>query len=333
VKNIVFVTWTRHQRPIGVAAAVGGSVFVPLRGRETWPVAIRYVLQAFQTVAHLVRERPDAVLVTDPPFVSGIVLVPLRRALGFTLWCDAHSGAFNDPRWARFERANAWLMRHCDGVIVTNRRLAERVEAAGARPLLLNWGVEEPVERRPERAFVIAPFTYSFDEPVQELLRAARLVPQAKIVLTGRAPEDVRRAAPPNCIFTGWLSREDYEERLRSARGLIALTTREDTMQLSAQEGLQYGLPMVASGTRVLRDFFSAGGVIFADRHDPEQLAAALRELWEDHDQLSHALLVARDEIYDRCRAEVDGLRAALGVEAPHDALQPAGPVRAGQVS
>jgi len=321
VKKIVFVTWTLTRRPIGVAAAVGGSVFAPLCGRETWPVAIRYMLQALHTVARVVRERPDAVLVTDPPFVSGLVLVPLGRALGFSLWCDAHSGAFNDPRWARFERANAWLMRHCDGVIVTNRRLAARVEEAGARPLLLNWGVEEPVERRPERAFLIAPFTYGFDEPVQELLAAARLVPQVTIVLTGRAPDELRRATPANCIFTGWLSREDYEERLRSARGLIALTTREDTMQLSAQEGLQHGLPMVVSGTRLLRDFFSAGGVVVADSHRPEQLAAALRELWEDHDELSRAMLVAREEIYDRCRVEVDGLRAAIGVEAPHDAV------------
>jgi hypothetical protein len=317
VRKILFVTWTLTRRPIGIAAAVGGSIFVPLRGRETWPVAIRYVLQALQTVARVVRERPDAVLVTNPPFVSGIVLVPLRRALGFSLWCDAHSGAFNDPRWARFARANAWLMRRCDGVIVTDRRLAVRVEEAGARPLLLNWWVEEPVERSSEQAFLIAPLTYSFDEPVHQLLASARLVPQVTIVLTGLAPEDVRRVAPANCVFTGWLSRSDYEERLRCARGLVGLTTREDTMQLSAQEGLQHGLPMVLSGTELLRDFFSAGGVVFADGHDPEPLAAALRELWEDHEQLSRAMLVAREEIYDRCRAELDGLRAALGVQPP----------------
>ena len=88
-------------------------------------------------------------------------------------------------------------------------------------------------------------------------------------------------------------------------------------MQLAAQEALQHGLPMVLSGTQLLRDFFSSGGVVFADRHDPEQLAAALRELWEDHEQLSRAMLVAREEIYDRCRAELEGLRAAVGVPPP----------------
>jgi glycosyltransferase involved in cell wall biosynthesis len=314
--KIVFVTWPLTRRPIGIAAAIGASVHAPLRVGQHWPFVIRYLLQAIQTTAHLVRVRPSEVIFSNPPFVTGVLLIILSRMLRFRVWADSHSGAFNDPRWARFGRANAWVMRRCERVIVTNPGLASVVERAGAKPLVLNWWVEEPVERRREAGFLLAPLTYSFDEPVEELIAAARLVPDVKIVLTGRPPEDLRRRAPDNCVFTDWLAGEEYRDKLRSARGLIALTTREDTMQLSAQEGLQHGLPMLMSGTRLLRDFFSGGGVCFVDGHDPEILAARLRTLWEKHSQLTEELLAARAGIYRRCRAELDELRAALGVES-----------------
>jgi glycosyltransferase involved in cell wall biosynthesis len=314
--KISFVTWPLTRRPIGIAAAIGASVYAPLRGRDAWPFVIRYLLQTVQTTAYLLRERPSDVIFSNPPLVTGVLLIILSRLLGFRVWADSHSGAFNDPRWARFARANAWVMRQCERVIVTNQSLASVVQCAGGKPLVLNWWVEEPVERRSEEGFLLAPFTYGFDEPVEELIAAARLAPHVKLVLTGRAPDELRRRAPANCVFTGWLTSEEYRERLRSARGLIALTTREDTMQLSAQEGLQHGLPMVMSGTRLLREFFSGGGVCFVDQHAPAVLADRLQTLWDKHVQLTEELLASRAEIYRRCRAEVDELRAALGVES-----------------
>ena len=36
---------------------------------------------------------------------------------------------------------------------------------------------------------------------------------------------------------------------------------------------------MILSGTRALREYFDAGGVVFVDDHEPDTLAAAMRTI------------------------------------------------------
>ncbi|MCW2620453.1 MAG: glycosyl transferase group 1, partial [Frankiales bacterium] len=78
----------------------------------------------------------------------------------------------------------------------------------------------------------------------------------ARWLLTGRAPEEVRAAAPANVHFTGFVSTDDYLALVHAADVVLALTTRELTMQRAAYEALCAGRPLVASGTDTLREFF-----------------------------------------------------------------------------
>jgi hypothetical protein len=71
---------------------------------------------------------------------AGLVIVALARLSGARVWADSHSGAFNDPRWSRFERLHRWLMRRCAGVLVTNAMLATLVTRAGRRMNSLSQG-------------------------------------------------------------------------------------------------------------------------------------------------------------------------------------------------
>jgi glycosyltransferase involved in cell wall biosynthesis len=310
--QICFVSWTPHHRASEIAKALGGEVYEPHPRRKRWPAVLRYVVQAAQTIAHIVRVRPTDVLFTNPPFVAGLVLVLPARILGFRLWSDAHSGAFNDPRWTRFTKANDWVMRRCAGVIVTNERLARLVSEKGSRPLILNYPATDFRSRiRTDDPRLVATLGFQFDEPVGDLLEAARRTPNVRLVLTGPAPESVRAKRPPNCTIPGWLARADYERTLAEARGVVCLTTREDTMQMGAYEALQYALPMVLSGTQALRSFFRRG-VIFVDDHDPATLAAALARLWDEHERLSEEALRGREEALERCAREVEALRTAL---------------------
>lgn len=237
------------------------------------------------------------------------------RPFRFSVWSDSHSGTFNDPRWMRFSRLNDWVMRRCAGVIVTNEPLARRVRASGGRPLIVNCPPADIRQRSGARSHLAAILGFQFDEPVDELLKAAELSPEVRLIMTGPAPTDFAERTPPNCVATGWLSRPEYERTLAEARGVICLTTREDTMQMGAYEALQYGLPMVLSGTRALRGFFG-GGVIFVDDHQPETLAGALTQLWRNHDQLSSSALEARSDLLARCEDEISALRAAVGIPA-----------------
>jgi hypothetical protein len=316
-----FVSWTQLSRASAVARALDARLYCPPPRSRKWPAPIRYGVQAFRTVRHIARTRPSDVLFTNPPVVAGVVLVIVGRLFGIRLWADTHSGAFNDPRWVRFSRLNDWVMRRCAGVIVTNRPLAERVESAGGRPLLLNLVAEGPAARIDDNAeTLLAPLSYSFDEPVRELLDAVALVPEVHVTLTGRAPAWVVRSAPPNCTVTGWLSTPDYERVLSRAAGVICLTTRDLTMQMGAFEALEYGLPILASGTSVLRDYLNQGGAAFVEDHKPESLAEALRRFWRRRDQLMKEAMIAQRVMFARAELELVELEAALAADS-HDRI------------
>ena len=71
-----------------------------------------------------------AVIFTNPPFVLGALLLAIRSLMHFSLWADCHSGAFNDPRWSRFARGNAAILKRCDGVIFHNSAQASEIPRA-----------------------------------------------------------------------------------------------------------------------------------------------------------------------------------------------------------
>jgi glycosyltransferase involved in cell wall biosynthesis len=313
-----FVSWTPHPRADAIADALEASVYCPSPGSSSWPAPLRYAIQTAGTARHILRMRPTDILFTNPPVFAGVVAVLLARLTGARAWSDSHSGAFNDPRWSRFARLNDWVMRRCAGVIVTNRPLVEIVRSKGGNPFVLNMVAKEQHQPKPgSRQTILAPLNYAFDEPVRELLEAAAMAPEVHLTLTGRAPDWVVDAAPQNCTITGWLSRPEYESLLSGASGVVCLTSRELTMQMGAFEALEYGIPMLASGTAVLRDYLDQGGVVFADNHDPSTLADCLREIWHERDRLMAEARIAQDSMFDRARGELAGLRAGLDSFTP----------------
>jgi glycosyltransferase involved in cell wall biosynthesis len=311
--RVVFISWTPHPRADAIADALGATMYCPSPGSRSWPAPVRYAIQTLGSARYVARNRPADILFTNPPVFAGIVAVLLARIAGARAWSDSHSGAFNDPRWSRFSRLNDWVMRRCAGVIVTNRPLVEIVRAKGGNPFVLNMVAKE--RHRPtsgSRQTILAPLSYSFDEPVRELLEAAAMVPEVHVTLTGRAPDWVVRSAPENCAVLGWLSRSDYESLLSQASGVVCLTNRELTMQMGAFEALEHGIPILASGTAVLRDYLDQGGVVFADDHTPAELAAGMRELWRERERLRTEALAAQGTMFERAGRELAELLAAF---------------------
>jgi glycosyltransferase involved in cell wall biosynthesis len=315
--RVVFINWTPQARGTALGQALG-EAYTPAPRLQGKPWPVRYAAQALLTLAFLVRRRPDHVLFTNPPFIVGSLLLVLSRLLGFSVWCDAHSGAFDDPRWSRFARANAKVLRSSTGVVVANEPLAARLREQQLNPVVV---ISPPLIARPSQPsaarLLVATLGYSFDEPLQELLEAVRLVPDIRVVFTGRAPTWVRESAPANCALTGWLTAGDYDQLLREARGVICLTTREATMQTGAYEAVERGLPMILSATRMLREYFDLGGTIFVEDHTPERLAKAMRQVVDNQTKLRQESIDARDIYVQRSRDQFLALRAALAAMRP----------------
>ena len=138
-----------------MARVLGAELYEVNPGRWRLPAAVRYPIQAARTLARVITKRPRNVIVTNPPFVAALWLNLFARPLGYRVWVDAHSGAFNDPRWTRFSMLNYWVLRHSRGVILATERLAGPLRERDVEIVVVNYpGVEiksrrDGAERRP----------------------------------------------------------------------------------------------------------------------------------------------------------------------------------------
>ncbi|MGH9043947.1 MAG: glycosyltransferase, partial [Acidimicrobiales bacterium] len=133
-QRVAFVAWgSVPGRSEEIARALGGRArcFFPPRTSRP-PAAVRYVLSALATVAWLAKERPNAVIVTNPPVFAGLVAYICSRVLGAPLVLDSHPGGFGvqgDRISARLQPMHRWLARRAEAVLVTDETWRSKVES------------------------------------------------------------------------------------------------------------------------------------------------------------------------------------------------------------
>lgn len=334
--GLVFVTWQRHAgRAEEMAAALGGDavqVHPAGPGGRRLPVLARYALSAVLTGAELLRRRPSAVVVVNPPVVPGAVVAGYCALTGARFVLDSHTSSFG-VKENRVARAvlplTRLLARRADAVMVAAPEWAGQVARWGGRGLVVH---EAPPRQellapvRHERPVVLFVGIFAADEPVEEVVGAARLLPGVTFRVTGdleRCPAPLRAAAPANVEFVGFLGAADYWAQVREATALIALTTEPTSVMRAAYEAVYAGRPLVVSDWPLLRELFPAA------QHAPntaEGIAAAVARAVEPEAaqgvQRAHALQAAR------WRAQRDELLAVLGrarsaPQPPAGAAQP----------
>lgn len=202
---------------------------------------------------------------------------------------DLHTGFFYDPKWQWASRFTLRLMRGATA-IVTNSNLAKECERVGIQTFVLH-----DILNKHERGTgtssspVLCPVSYSNDEPIEEILSVARRMPELQWTLTGKAPEEVTKKAPDNVQFSGFVDDEEYDQLLKEASVVVALTNRKDTMQRAGYEAIMRSVPLVTSDFDVLRDFFEGAA---------QYVAPGERDLKEKIEQV----LMERDSILSESR-------------------------------
>ena len=230
---------------------------------------IRYLLSTFLTIKLLINLRPSSVIVMQPPAVSLFLVYFLSKFMKFRVIGDLHTGVFLDPKWRWSKKAVSRILTHDNCAIVTNKYLYEELSSAGLQNIVI---LDDLIEIYPvassisesladkfliqHNSYVLAPLSYAFDEPLEELLIAMRNSPSLTWLLTGDAPRSFIELAPINVVFTGYVSNSEYRSLLLSAQAVIALTTQESTMQRAGYEALNSGKPLLISNKIVLREFF-----------------------------------------------------------------------------
>jgi glycosyltransferase involved in cell wall biosynthesis len=318
-----FIAWAPgDSRPKSISAALGGEqrTFYDLGIVRKWLVPLRYVVSSVRTMAYLARRRPRSLIVQAPPVPAAFIAWLYARLAKVPVVIDSHpasfglSGAFIDRGMLPLL---GWLAPRVDGCIVTVDDLGRLVEGWGGTPLVLHeapppWPdvtVERP-EGKPRRVLFIS--TFAPDEPLDEVIEAARRMPDVTVAVTGdirRLPARQREAAPANVEWTGWLSGDDYVRALAGADAIVSLTDRSQSVPRSAYEAVYAGRPLVTSDWPSMHDLFP-----YAEHvgNDPDGIVAGIRSVLDRNEEL----LAKADEACDlqsaRWEEQLLNLRAAL---------------------
>lgn len=266
-----YITWLPQCRKSdALAAALGGKSHLIhwLGFKRPWLVPVKYPLQAVETLVHLYNDKPDLILVATPPVVATIPVYFYARIRNIPFVVEAHTGVFDDPRWTWLLPLSRWMSRAATATLVTNEYLERVVKSWDARPVVIDVvpmtipDTQLPVSR--DDSSVVLINTFSRDEPVEAVVKAAKNTPDISLYITGnlkRAPRGLQEAAPPNVHFTGWLSDDEYGSLLQQATVVMVLTTRDHTMQRGANEAMMLGKPLITSDWHLLREIFNRGTI------------------------------------------------------------------------
>lgn len=268
----IWITWEDHRRSRELADALG-CAYHPLVSRS--PYGLRLLRLGWRTVRLLQKRRPGLLIVQNPSLMLATLACLLKPFFGYALVVDRHSNFILrtlDPplpvRWL-FDRLSRYTNRGADLTIVTNESLRELADSWRGRGFVLqdripalDLAVAQDLPGRLNFVFVC---TYSCDEPIDEVVAAARLLPpDALIHITGdssRADPRLLHEAPANVVFTGFLDEADYQSLLAASDAVIGLTTRPFTLLCCAYEGVALHRPLILSHHEDLLAHFHRGAV------------------------------------------------------------------------
>jgi hypothetical protein len=301
---VSFVAWTPTPgRAVDIAEALGGEAkaFNTLGIVRKPLIPVRYLVDSLRTALYLAVRRPRAVIITHPPLFPALIGFLYSRLARVPFVLDSHISAFG-LAGDRLSKAmlpfHAWLAPRAAATIVTGDELAEIALSWGAVPAIVHeppvaWRVAppRPLSGRPRILFTCL---FAGDEPVAEVVEAARAVPEFDVHVTGdlrRCPAALRASAPPNVRFVGFLGPDEFARAVGEADVVLSLSTERVSVMRTAYEAVYAERPLVLPERPLLRDLFP-----FAVHAEisPEGIEHGLRTAVATHGELIRVAPEAR---------------------------------------
>lgn len=305
-RRAVFLVWGTpdlgpRSRVLARELGLEDINYVHTRVRRGGPSTIfRYPLQTLKTLAWLARVRPAVVFVQHPPSVPAWLVALYCRMRRASYVLDCHSATFQVLHWQWPAWLHRRLFRGATAVLVTDPLWAQQVERLGGRPVVIP---DVPVQHEGAEPFsfeagpsIAVVNTWGADEPIDEVVDAARSRPETTFYITGRTARVATRfpALPDNVRFTGFLSEPAYLGLLGGADAAMCLTTRDHTMQRGACEAMSLGTPVITSDWPLLRGHFDDGAV-YVD-NTSSGIAAGVGHIIEDNEAYRQAIARVREQ-------------------------------------
>lgn len=315
----VFISWVKyHGRSEDLSAALGMPALYVTSQRSS--LLLRYLSQSRKTWAQLRALRPRVIVVMQPPAVAMVPVLLYASLTRARVVADLHTGAVIGRRWGWSLRPLLLLLRRRHAAVVTNADLARLCRARGVTTFVVDdlpYGPSFDLHASPPPAFqvsseeyVLVPLSYADDEPLAELMAAARACRDYTFIFTGRAPANLKESAPRNVNFAGYVTNEEYIRLVMGCAAIAALTTRPATMQRAGYEALVAGKPLVTSGHSVLRNYF--GDAATYSSIDHSDLDSAFREALSNGSRLRAEMVTLKAVRTTEAQVAVSALDAWL---------------------
>ncbi len=315
--RVTFLAWAEDSgRAEEVAEALGGEAYTLYRLKIVWKplVPLRYLLNAIGTFGYLFSRRPRAVIVTNPPIFPGLIAWLYCAVTKAPLVLDSHPSAFGDaPMSKQVAGIHAWLTRHAATTMVTVPKLAKIVQGWGGQADIVHEAPPphraapaRPLSGRPRIVYI---GRFAEDEPTAEVIEAARLVPDADVLITGdvrKCPPQLRTSAPANVIFTGFLTGDDYTRALEQADAIMVLTRHPLAVNRGAYEAVYFERPLIISNLAAMTPLFPHAIPV---ANDTASIAKGIDLTIKSHGELLSACPQARALQEERWQQQLERLR------------------------
>jgi len=312
VGGVSFIAWGAVSgRSEEIAGALGGTarcVFPP--GSRRPPVFVRWILSALVTACHVLRHRPNVVIVTNPPCPAALVGWFTGRIVGARVVLDSHPGAFGaqgDRVAARMQPLHRWVSKRADLSMVASPKWRDIVESWGGNAVIVHeapgtWECRAPT--RHDRLRVLYVGRFAADEPWRAVVDAAAEVPEVDVLMTGdpRVERIHVGTLPANVTLVGFLDGGRYREAVYDADVVISLTTEPGSVMRAACEAVWAGRPLVVTDWPAGRDAFPYA--MHVDNNAPS-LAAGIRRVQSLYEDLAAAAPAAHREQAQRWEHQI----------------------------
>lgn len=324
--EVAFVAWSfASGRSRDIAAALGGEAKVLYHRRLTHRhlVPLRYLVSSVQTVVYLILRRPRSVIATLPPVFPGAISWLYSLVFGVPFLLDSHPSGFgrkNDRVSARLLPVHRWLSQRAAATLVTTSEWSDIVDTWGGRGLVVHeappsWDVAEPSISPSRPLQVLFVCVFGPDEPVGEVIEAARATPEVHMSITGntnRASPDLLADPPDNVTFCGFLDDDEYRRAVEATDVMLALTTEPTSVMRAAYEAVYARRPLIATDHEQNRRLFEYA--ILVDNHATD-IESGLRRALDHYEELVRVADQARTTQLERWRRQLGELRAAISGE------------------
>ena len=318
----IWVTWEKQRR----TETLAGELAIPLhRFHPPSSYLLKILSLSLKTVCLMIAKRPRRLIIQNPSMALAALTCTLKPLFGYRLIVDRHSNfkfhTRSDGRlkYRIFHYLSRATIAKADLTIVTNEFLAEVVRSWGGRPFVLqdmlpDMNLAEDVILE-EGRHILFVTSFSDDEPIAEVLEAAKSLPEDTVLhVTGnhrkarhRLPSDIGE----NVRFTGFLAERDFQSLMKSCDVVLAMTTQDHTLLCSAYEAVSLEKPLVLSDKQALREYFDEG-VRFTSP-EPAAIARTLTRVLDEQEEAAEEITRLKAKLQQDWAPRFEALKHAIG--------------------